>query len=105
MTVNKSSILWISLLEVKPAAGNKEYEGIAGAYVHGVVTAKSADDALIKLGVALKELGFDLVEAQDTEPFDDRILLGIADENIKRMAQVALRTETTQFDEFRVWSG
>jgi hypothetical protein len=99
------SNLWVSLLEVIPIPGmGNEREDIPGAFVNGVVPAASAADAEEAFAAALQELGFLMVQAQDTENLQDRRTAdrGLSKE-IKQLARRARQYGGAQFGSFYTW--
>jgi hypothetical protein len=97
--------LWISILEVMPIPGEGyDREEITGAFVKGIVRARSGSEAEEALSAALEEIGFLVVVAEGTQSLRTVCAGGLRlNKEMKQMVQRARRTGKPQFGSFNTW--
>lgn len=94
----RRKVVWISLLEIEPLS--REDEDCAGAFVNGLVVAKSAADAEALFCEAVKELGWKMIAVEETEEFEARTRSFKVPQDVRRLARLAERQKCAQFGTF-----
>lgn len=96
--------IWISLLEVSPLPGS-EYEEWGPAFVNALVAASSAWEAELFFEQSLRDLGWELLNAGETEDFELRRARFEVHAEIRQLADRARATGEVQYDYFHTWRG
>jgi len=87
MVREQNQIKWICSINVIQRLGADIYSSDkGGAYTNALVFASSRDQAVEVLKASLDELGLDLEEIEDLEPFEDRIREREIDKKLMKLA-------------------
>jgi len=70
---HQSKLKWIGLINVKPRPGNSALGNALGAFVASIALADGPEEYGRKVTEALNEYGFDVVQIEDVELFEDRV--------------------------------
>lgn len=98
------SCVWIGLVGVVPRRSNSMLEGANGAYVNVVAYVSNADEFCKEVVSALSEAGFDVVDIDDVEAFDDRRSHYEVDDAINVIADECQKDHTTSLGVFYPFS-
>ena len=84
---DKSQIKWIGLVEVfGPRNKTLSEEKPKGAFVNVIALACSEQEFFSRVREALEELGFDILDLEDVEPYAERTKKYKIDPKLKEMA-------------------
>ena len=111
--MSRASQKWIGLANVTPKPGNDLLGTGPGAFVVSIAWANSARDYFRKVVDVLNEEGFDVVQIEDIDTFEDRIKNQTVASEILELAEqvteddpVSLATSTPTSGKFRCqWHG
>ena len=96
--------VWVGLAEVIQRPGAGVLMDRSEAFVNVLILADSHEDYLTKTRAHLNELGFDLVEIEDVEPFSHRARFGELEHAFLSLANDAARTKLPQLGPFHTWT-
>jgi hypothetical protein len=96
--------VWIGLATVHQRPGAGVLMDRNDAFVNVLALASTQGEFTDVVRDDLAQLGFDLVELEDTERLSERRESFTIPEEINRLAELALATAKTQFDAFHTWA-
>jgi hypothetical protein len=96
--------IWIGLAHVTPVAGNDALAGAIGAFVPVVALTSTQDEFVSLLTYSLESHGFDVVEIEDIETWEERTQRFPVDEQIQALVRSLKADNPIQFSTFQSYA-
>lgn len=95
--------VWIGMVQVEPHEGNDVLEGAVGAFVNALAIAEDEAEWREKTRGALEEIGLDLKNTEDVEPFWSREHSANPNEKLREEAEQVRLTGEVRFGSFQAF--
>lgn len=95
--------LWIGLVSFLPSDWSDEFDGLKGAFVNAIAPAFDEDDFVRQVSAAAKELGLEIEEVKNFEPYLDRMRNFEVAEELRDVAKQAELDKNVGFGTFHTY--
>ena len=94
---------WIGLAEVSAKEVNDILGPEEGAFAVVVALAKGSEDFIARVAHAADQLGLNLLQCTDVDPYADRVGQHEVEESVRRLAASLTPAEPLRFDDFCIY--